>query len=150
MRVRSLHARRDHVVQDRPARDLGQLGLKGEVGLDVAGRLSDLDEALVALAQDFGQREALVVRHDVGDHRGAVVIGLDRVLSQPLGRPAAGAGVHGFVQQTLHLANLVVGGAAVLGRLEAHHPDHQRGDRHVGQTVDALGDAIQRLQPFGE
>ena len=54
------------------------------------------------------------------------------------------------MEQALHLADFVVGRAAALGRFEAHHPDHQRGDRHVGEAVDALGDALQRVEPLGE
>ena len=83
--VGALRVGGDHVVQDRAARDAGELGLECEVAFDVAGRLSDLDEALIAVAQHLGQGEALVVAHDVGHHRGAVVVGLDGAFAQPLG-----------------------------------------------------------------
>ncbi|MYG91065.1 MAG: hypothetical protein F4188_06415 [Chloroflexi bacterium] len=150
MQVGILRVDGDQVVQDRPLRCRRQLRLELQILVQVACELGDLDEALVAFCQDLCQRKALAVRHDVGHHRRAVVIGLDRILSQPLRRPTAGTGVHRLVEQTLHLGDFVIVGAPRLSRFEAHDPGHQRRERHVGQAVDALGDPIERVEELGE
>ena len=99
-----IDARRcDHVVQDRPVRGGRELLEEREVRLDVAGGLRDLDEAVAAFAQHFGEREDVFVRHRVGDHRRAVEVGLHRVRPEPLNREAAQTRFHAFAQQPLHL-----------------------------------------------
>ena len=47
-----------------------------EVPLDLARRLGDLDESLVAGGEHFGQGEDVVVDHRVGHHRRPVEVGL--------------------------------------------------------------------------
>ena len=138
----------DDVVQDGPPCGAGQFFEKGQVGLDVAGRLRDLDEALVTHAQHVGQIQDVLVGHDVGHHGRAVVIGLGRVGAEPLDREAAQPGVHALVQQALHLLPFRGRGGARLGRVEPHDVRHERGGRHVLDAVHALGRPVQRVEIF--
>ena len=72
------------------------------------------------------------------------------MLAQALDGEAAGAGVHGLVQQRLHLGLFLTRGGPGLGGFEAHHPGHQRRDGHVGEAVDALGNPFEAGQPLRE
>jgi hypothetical protein len=56
-----------------------------------------LDKAFVAVGRYLGEGEDFVFREHVGDHRGPVIIPLDRFRTQDLGRPAARPGIHRVV-----------------------------------------------------
>ena len=120
--------------------------VRAVVGVD--GRL---DRALAPFAEHPRELETGFVVHDVGDHRRAVVVELDaRPSGGDLGRPAACARVHRFVQQLAHLGVLGVGGHATrLGVIEAHDPREHRPDAHVRQHVDRLRRAVDAVEELG-
>ena len=148
----------DCLVEHRAAGNRGYLleevsGLFAKGAAILAGLLvGQLDEAFVAVAEDLGEGEHLMLREQVGDHRGAVVVALHRGLAKDLRRPAAGAVIHGmasWISRTISL-QLSLGGAAGLRLVPAHDPSVQRGQRHVGQAVDALGGVLQAVDEVGE
>ena len=65
--------------QDRPLGLSGKRLDKCQIVLDMAGRLRDLDEAFVALAQHPREIEDVLIAHRVGHHRRAVEVGLRRI-----------------------------------------------------------------------
>jgi len=150
MHLRILAGGRDHVVQDRPPR-CGREHLEElDVGTDVAGALCDLDEALVTFRQHARQVQDVLVAHDVGDHGGAVKVGLHAVWAEALDGEAAEPGVHALVQEPGHLLALVLRCRfARFGLLEAHDVSHQRRRGHVLDDIDALGGAVERVQVLG-
>ena len=89
-------------------------------------------------ASTLGEGEDLVFGKEIGDHRGPVVIPLDRVFPQHLGRPAARAGIHRFVDQPAHFVELGLGRPPLFGLLPAHHPCIERGQWHIGKAIDAF------------
>src|SRR5271165_5770219 len=82
---------RDHVVQDWPICLGGQPFEEREVILDVTGRLSDLDKALVAIAQHAREVQDVLVAHRVCDHRRSVKVGLRGIRPESLHRKSAEA-----------------------------------------------------------
>src|ERR1700729_2538408 len=67
------------------------LGMRLHVAF-VLARIRDvrhLDEALVAFAEDFREFDCGLVVHQIGHHRGAVIVRLNAVLSEALRRPCA-------------------------------------------------------------
>jgi hypothetical protein len=76
---------RDRVVENRPAcraREFLEMafGIVLDVALVLAGvrDIRHLNETLVALAQHVRHRQSGLIMHQVGDHRGAVVVGPGR------------------------------------------------------------------------
>jgi hypothetical protein len=143
----------DDVHDDRPAAQRCDLLVEGLVARIVARDQQHLHEAIVALGQHARQLATGVVVHDIARHRRAVMVALHRRRAgrqHALGRPAAGAGVHRLVQQAFDLGVLLSRRQlAGFGRLEAHDPDQQRRDRHVGQDIHRLRcsfDAVQELR----
>ena len=132
----------DHVVEDRPLGHRGQLLDEREVGLDVAGGLGDLDEALVALGaaprpgRGCPRRTSCRSPSACRRSRPASSSRPRRWIEKPH-RPAS---MPSCSRRCISLRS-GVGGRAGLGRLEAHHVDHQRRGRHVLDDVHALGRA---------
>ena len=81
-----------NVVDDRPAAHLR------EPFMQLESAAGNLDEPPAVLAEHLSKGEEVVVRHHVGDHRGAVVVALDAIGAAELGREAATAGCHSLVQ----------------------------------------------------
>ena len=105
--LRVLGAHADQVVDDRATADLRETLLHRQVNILVTGEaVVDLDEAFAALAQHFTQRVDVFLRHGVGHHRRAVVVGLRGVGTEALQREPAGARLHRLVEQPLHLRTL--------------------------------------------
>ena len=106
MNFRILASGRYHVVQDGPlgcrCEDLEEL----DVRPDVAGALGDLDKALVTFCEHPSEVQDVLVAHDVGDHRGAVVVRLHAVGPETLDGESAQPGIHAFVQQARHFLAL--------------------------------------------
>src|SRR6516164_9044431 len=85
--------------------------------------ISYLDEAFVALGEQAAEEQDVLVIHYIGNHRSAVVIGLQANLAQALQRPAAGPHVHGFINETTHfLLFFFRESAPGFGVVEAHYP----------------------------
>ena len=112
--------------------------------------VGQFDEAFVTIGQYLGEGQDLVFREQIGDHRRPVIIPLDRVRAQDLGRPAAGAGIHRLVDQPAHFLQLRLGRPPLFGFLPAHHPGIERGQRHVGQAIHAFRRAAQAVDEIGE
>ena len=143
----------DHVVDHRPAADLGQL-LE-----DSACRCSwspddhrHLDEALVALGQHLGEHAAGLVVHDVGDHRRAVVVALHRragptaAAAAPTSRTPP-ASIASCSRRRISSCSASVGSTPGLGRSSKPSTQTSSGaDGHVGQEVDRLGRRARRCR----
>ena len=116
---------RDRIVEDGTIRRRRELLDECEVIFDLAGRLRDLDEALIALAQHPREVEDVFIAHQIGDHRRAVEISLGGILAEALDRKSAQSRVHTFGEQTAHLVALGLGGRPRLRVIDAHHINHQ-------------------------
>ena len=77
-----------------------------------------LDEAFVTVSQYSGEGEDFVFREEIGDHGGPIIIPLDGLRAQDLGRPAARSGIHRLVDQPAHFLEFRFGRPPLLGFLQ--------------------------------
>src|SRR6266852_5080223 len=116
----------------------------------LVGHVSHLDETFVAFAQHAGKGKRGFIRHDIGDHRRAVIIGLHAMAAEPLRRPSARTVIHRLVNNAAHLLGLGLGGkASRFGAFKAHGPDHHWRERYERQHIDALWMAVDAIEELG-
>ena len=107
-----------------------------------------LDEAPPHLLEDARELDHVVVRHEVGDHRRAVVVPLDAPFPGELrGEPAA-PDLHRLLEDLAHALHLLVRRRSPLF-LDPHHVHQQRVEAEIAQQVHALRRSFQALEELG-
>ena len=114
----------DRLEQDWTLRLAGEFLDKRQIFLDMTSGLRDLDETLVARAQDTREIQDVLVAHRVGHHRRAVEIRLRRMLAEALYREAAEAGIHAFIQEPSHLVPFRFGCRTSFRAVQTHDVGH--------------------------
>jgi hypothetical protein len=64
------------------------------------GSIGNLDKSLITFGQQTAEEQDIFLIHNVCNHRGAIIVGLNADLAEMLQGPAAGTLVHRFIEET--------------------------------------------------